>query len=402
MEKDQSTPSHRQQAGKPDSVWNEFAAIAEVIRQSKPLIKKRWEQKVREDIPESSGMGSPALVNSLEIFLDEVANTLESDGPFTKFTSGEGMTFGHAKQRANLTGYFLTQLLTEYSVLREVMSRVLQEQDVLTFEVHRFIDKAIDSVISTATTEFAKVHEANTKEALRQVQISNYDLEQFAAVTAHDLKSPLATVTSYLDLLSDELGEQVDEEGRGYINTMSKTLMRMRNLVDRILDYARISGVDRSHSPIDLNEVVDDSVQNLADAITTAGAWVQYSKLPGVNGDQELLGQLFQNLIANSIKFRTEESPVIKISAEDRGEVWEVRVTDNGIGFDLKEKDNIFALYKQLGSQFKVMGTGIGLATCRKIVELHGGDIDVDSVEGEGTSFYFTLPKPQKSARQHH
>lgn len=380
-------PSHSRESDK------KVLGANQVLEISKGEIKETWEAKVREQIPASLPETSIVMLNSLDIFLDELINILNKDLPVTSVE--QGMAKIHGQNRAAIVGYFLPQLLREFSILRQVITEKLQEYDVLTFEVRALIDKAIDSAISLAATEFVSVQQKNMKAALLRAEVSNRDLEQFAGIAAHDLKSPLATISGFLDLLEGQLSKTPAPSGVEYVKLMQKASARMLSLIDRLLEYARLTKTPRSFQPVDLNEVVRNTLQNLSAVIKETKSTVTCDKLPKVMGDIDLLSQVFQNLFANSIKFAGDKAAIIHVSVDPNNlpNAWLFTVTDNGIGFDPKDRESIFTLYKSLYTENKYQGTGIGLATCRKVIELHGGQIWAESEFGKGSRFFFTLPK---------
>ncbi len=378
----------REDSKSPETVFIEASKQLELC---KSLIIESWEKRVREQVKAAEGKTSLAIVNTLSYFLDELVAFIKLSGTSDHPVSPEkGMSRTHGEERARLAGYFLPQLLKEFSILREIIVEVLLTRNVSNHEVRSLVDKAIDSVISLAATEFAKVQQEQTEAALRKAEISNQDLEHFAAVAAHDLKSPLATITGYLELISGGT-EEICKEASKYIEVTKQAAERMRNLIDHLLEYAKLIEVDRPFQTVDIENIVNIVIQNLSDSIEKTDTLVTMSSLPKVNGDSILLTQLFQNLIANSIKFHSKNRPEIFIKAEEQGDMWLFSLTDNGIGFDPKDEKDIFTMYKKLHGGYQ--GAGIGLATCRKVVELHGGTIWANSSPGHGSVFYFTLPK---------
>lgn len=379
---------------------NKNRSAAAQLKNDKEKIKSRWELKVRRKVSVAESQTSLALINSMEFFLDELADILEQSVSMADYNVGErGMSKLHGEQRARFAGYFLPQLFKEFSILREVILEDLQEADVLTYQIALTINGAIDSAISLAATEFAAVHQRDLKTALAQAEASNRDLEHFAAIAAHDLKSPLATISGYLELLVEDAGGNLNQECLKQIQVMQKAARRMLNLIDRLLEYGRLMKSDKSFCPIDLNKVMNAVLQNLHYAIEKNQARITYESLPTVNGDISLIAQIFQNLVANSIKFRREEPPRIQIEAVNQGEFVLFSVGDNGIGFDSKDKTEIFTLYKKLRGEVEYQGSGIGLATCKKVVELHGGRIWAESALGVGSTFWFTLPNPNSTSK---
>lgn len=369
-------------------------SASKYLIKNKGRIKALWEESIRDRIHSAEDQTSIALLNSVETFLDELATTLaqsKSNFPYIPLTK-KGMSEMYGEQRANFTGYFLPQLLKEFSILREIILADFHKSKCLSYEIGVVINNAVDSAISLAATEFTAVQQINIKTALKKAETSNEDLEHFAAIAAHDLKSPLATISSYLDLLVDDMGEGLKKDALDYVNIMQKSSERMRNLIDRLLDYARLAKADKIFQAVDLNQIMKSTLQNLYESIHKNNAEIYCDSLPTVIGDSSLLTQLFQNLIANSIKFRRKEIPEIHITATIQSEVCLFSLKDNGVGFDPKNKEDIFVLYKKLASEAGLQGVGIGLATCKKVVELHGGRIWADSNPGQGSTFYFTLP----------
>ena len=365
----------------------QFIKAAEHIRKRHTEIKNNWEDKVRTQIDISNIHSSKSLLNSMEIFLEDAANFIEQGYYIYNPSKEAGMSKEHGKFRATFSGYFLPQLLKEFSLLREVLNSSLQKENLLTYNVRFIIDKILDDSISQAATEFALVQKNAVEDALSRAQQSNQALEHFAAIAAHDLKSPLATITSYLDLLKDES----DKKNIPYIELCLGASARMRSLIDSLLTFAKLSTKQKELAPVDLNEVLDLSKKNLADEIAKSSVSIEATHLPIVLGDKDLLTQLFQNLIANAIKFKSNNPPRIQISFEERDHHFILALKDNGIGFDPKYKEDIFTLYKKLSGKYS--GSGIGLATCRKILELHGGKIWVESAIDQGSTFFFSLQK---------
>lgn len=373
-------------------VQNKFASTH--LIKNKGVIKAVWEKKVRDHVQAAEDQTSIALLNSIEFFLDELAVALDQSTLESSYdASKRGMSKLHGQKRAKFAGYFLPQLLKEFSILREVIIENLHQAEALSFQIVLILNSAFDVATSLAATEFANAQLASVKTALEKAEKSNKELEHFAAIAAHDLKSPLATISGYLDLLAEDNSESLKPETREYIRVMQKTSGRMSSLIDQLLDYARLAERNKPFSDVDLNHVVESVIQNLHDTILKTQAEITYTSLPIVKGDADLLSQVFQNLIANSLKFHGKQPPVIQINSILQDENFLLSVKDNGIGFDKKHSEDIFALYKQLHGSAEHQGVGIGLATCKKVIELHGGRIWADSVPTQGSIFYFTLPR---------
>jgi PAS domain S-box-containing protein len=223
---------------------------------------------------------------------------------------------------------------------------------------------------------------------------SNQELEQFAYVASHDLQEPLRAVTGYTQLLVQDYQDRLDESAHEYTDYIVDGAKRMQQLIQDLLAYSRVGTRDLTFTATDCNAVLKQVLRNLQVTITENNAAIVLSSLPTVTADKSQLTQLFQNLIANAIKFRRETPPQVQISAESNDREWLFRVKDNGIGMKSRYLDRIFEIFKRLHTRTEFPGTGIGLAICKKIVDRHSGRIWAESEPGVGTTFYFTIPIP--------
>ena len=233
--------------------------------------------------------------------------------------------------------------------------------------------------------------EKRVEERTSELQRSNEDLQQFAYVASHDLQEPLRIIGSYSELLSRRYSGRLDPDADEFISFITDATARMRQLIHDLLQFSRVGSRDlRPLEPVPLGRAVDEALENLRFAVEDSGARVERGELPVVMGDLPRLTQVFQNLIANAIKYRSDALPVVRISAERDGRHWSCSVSDNGIGFDPRFAERIFGIFKRLhGSEFP--GTGMGLAIVRRIVEHHQGRIWATSEPGRGSCFTFTL-----------
>ncbi|MBC7999198.1 MAG: CHASE3 domain-containing protein, partial [Leptolyngbya sp.] len=229
------------------------------------------------------------------------------------------------------------------------------------------------------------------KKTEKALGISNSDLQQFAYVASHDLQEPLRTVISFCDLLAKKSRDTLDDDSAKYLEIILENSARMQQLIKDLLLFARLQSQGNPLSPVDMQICLNQAVKALDTAILEADARITYDELPTVIGDATQLSLLFQNLIANAIKFRRDESPQIHIGASQEGEEWRISCTDNGIGMKMEYAERIFVIFQRLHSRSKFDGTGIGLAVCKRIVERHGGNITVNSSPGKGSTFAFTL-----------
>ncbi len=244
--------------------------------------------------------------------------------------------------------------------------------------------------VSTNITERARA-EAALAESRRELERSNAELAQFAYVASHDLQEPLRTVTSYLKLLQRRYQGKLGEDADEFIGFATEGAQRMSALIKAVLEYSRVGTRANSFAPTDCQAIVAAAVANLEARIAETGARVTYAGLPTVLGDDVQLGQLFQNLIGNALKF-CRDTPEVTISAERQGDAWLVRVRDNGIGIAPEYAERIFQMFQRLHTRTEYEGTGIGLPVCKRIVERHGGQIWAESELGQGATFLFTLP----------
>ncbi|MHB1223495.1 MAG: two-component regulator propeller domain-containing protein [Gemmatimonadaceae bacterium] len=237
-------------------------------------------------------------------------------------------------------------------------------------------------------------HTAELAEKNLRLERSNGDLEYFAYIASHDLQEPLRKIQAFSDRVARQYAVQLDDQGRDYLSRMSGAAARMQLLIDALLGLSRVSSRKMTSEPVDLAPLVREVVGDLEVRIQSTGGRVELGDLPRTSGDAVQLRQLFQNLIGNALKFhRDGELPVVRVSAARGNDgMLEIRVQDNGIGFEAKDAERIFLPFQRLHGRSQYEGTGIGLTICQKIVERHGGTIRAESSPGVGTSFVFTLP----------
>ncbi|MGE5430391.1 MAG: sensor histidine kinase [Syntrophomonadaceae bacterium] len=259
--------------------------------------------------------------------------------------------------------------------------------------VTRWFGSSIDIHERKLAEEELKSNEQKFVRILEDLRRSNRDLEQFAYVASHDLQEPVRMVYSFTQLLVRDYKDRFDERANQYIEFIFEGAARMRMLINDLLEYARLADTDRPFTAVDCQEALEDAIKNLRVSIEESEAVILHDTLPVITGDEVQIMQLFQNLLSNSIKFRSESVPEIHICAENRKEDWLFSVKDNGIGMDSVFSSKIFVIFQRLHERDKYPGTGIGLSICKRIVERHQGRIWVDSRPNEGSIFYFTIPK---------
>ena len=266
------------------------------------------------------------------------------------------------------------------------------DPDVLVATVRAFLRlRNAERALARANRELSErnldLHALNG--ALRR---SNHDLEQFAYVASHDLQEPLRNITTHIQLLERLAGEQFNSEERRLFDVVVDSATRMSLLIRDVLAYSGLGKEPPALGSHQLQDSLAVALQNCSEAIASSGAVIQASTLPTVAGDANQLSRVFQNLVANAIKYRSPEiPPLVCIEAEyDRAGDWIIRVRDNGIGIPSIYLDKVFQPFKRLHG-YEIPGNGIGLALCRRIIEAHGGRIWAESIEGQGATFAFTL-----------
>lgn len=275
--------------------------------------------------------------------------------------------------------------ITEQRRAREAEARAIREQ--------------VAREAAEAREEQLRIHTA-------ELERSNRELQDFAYVASHDLQEPLRKISSFADLLRREYGDVLDDEGRHYLDRMQQAAIRMSNLIRDLLTFSRVTTKTQPFEQVDLNEVLVDVLSDLDVRLKETAGRVDAETLPTIEADPVQMRQLFQNLIGNALKFhRPNVPPVVRIrSVQEKSatpfasaeqDFCRLSIQDNGIGFDEKYLDRVFAPFQRLHTGARYEGTGIGLAICRRIVERHGGEITARSTPGEGTTFILTLPVRQ-------
>jgi len=234
--------------------------------------------------------------------------------------------------------------------------------------------------------------EQRVQERTSELQRSNAELEQFAYVASHDLQEPLRKVVGYTQLLGKRYRGQLDANADEFIAYAVDAASRMQLLIQDLLTYSRVGRLQKELTPVDCDTLLTQVIRTLQPLIEDNGALVTHEPLPTVSADHGQIVQLFQNLIANAIKFHTDEPPRVHVAAIRDAHDWIFSVHDNGIGIEPQYAERIFRMFQRLHSREAYPGTGIGLAICQKIVQRHGGRIWVDSQAGQGATFSFTIP----------
>jgi light-regulated signal transduction histidine kinase (bacteriophytochrome) len=262
-------------------------------------------------------------------------------------------------------------------IQQEMNRRRLAEEEI------RGLNADLEKRVAERTAELA--------ERAKDLERSNMELQQFAYVASHDLQEPLRTIASFTQLLAKRYNDKLDDKAREFINYAVDGSKRMQTLINDLLAFSRVGTQAKTLETVRCDAVLDRVLKNLKLAIQDSGAVITRDRLPVVLADEMQLGQMFQNLLGNAIKFRGSDTPRIHVSAERQGATWKVMVRDNGIGISPDHNDRIFVIFQRLHTKTQYPGTGIGLAICKKIAERHGGRIWVEPSPGGGSTFYFTI-----------
>jgi light-regulated signal transduction histidine kinase (bacteriophytochrome) len=221
---------------------------------------------------------------------------------------------------------------------------------------------------------------------------SNADLEQFAYIASHDLQEPLRMVAAYTKLIAERYRGRLDENGDKFIGYACEGAVRMQTLIQDLLAFSRVGRADAKVVSVDCEAAMAEVLLTLGPAIRESGAVVTYTSLPVVRMEASQMTQVFQNLIANAIKFHGEQPPKISVQAERAGPEWLFSVSDNGIGIAPENAETVFVVFHRLHTRSEYSGNGIGLAICKKVIERNGGKIWIEPSAGQGSTFKFTLP----------
>ena len=270
-----------------------------------------------------------------------------------------------------------------------IVSLIRTESELI--EANTKLEDNIDKLKATNQINTLIIQE--NSDLIESLKTKNEQLDHFAYIASHDLQEPLRTVSNFTELLREDYEDKLDDDAKKYFNFIDGALDRMRRLIAGLLSYSRL-GTSETIKDVDLNDVLREVIENCNVQIEKSEATVNSDNLPTVSGYKIELTQLFQNLLSNALKFRTEDrKTIIDIFYREEKDFHNISITDNGIGIKKRDLNKIFDMFSRLNNSKKFEGQGIGLAFCKKIVELHHGEMWVASDYGKGTTFHFTLKK---------
>lgn len=355
--------------------------ISYIIDQIDPINKKLT--VLEDEFSFTLGEGSRWLENLVLRLLFIIALTVELTGLVLAITVSRGIQKG------------LTEILdTSKSVAKGDFSRKAKafSKDEIGILANNFNKMSTDlEKLQQEIREANATLEKKVAQRTAELEIKNKELEQFAYVASHDLQEPLRTTSSFVDLLRKQYYDRLDENANLYIDYILQSSDRMKTLIKDLLDYSRL-GRAKQMDVIDCNLMLKEVLADLDKVIRENGAKIHVEILPVIKGLPTEIKLLFQNLISNSIKFRRPGvSPEINIQGYKQNGFWHFSISDNGIGIEKQHQERIFIIFQRLHNRTDYEGSGIGLAHCKKVVELHGGKIWVESESGKGSTFRFTI-----------
>lgn len=340
--------------------------FAQTLQIAPPFIKQTWDQR-----------------QATYKFISDIADTKEQDQ--LKILGARTWLLVPIQSQDHLWGLLVVALKDRSLFVDDDLHtlELFAQECALVLNNHRLIEELQD---------YSGQLERKVDERTAALQRSNEELRHYAYVASHDLQEPLRMVTSYLELIELRFPDKLDAEGREFIAFAVEGAQRMKHLINDLLMYSRLETRSRTFKWIDVEAVLNKTIQMLNVTIAENDASIKHDPLPQIFGDEELMLQIFQNLIGNAIKYRSKNRPEIYISATSKDQQWIFSVQDNGIGMDNQFLERIFIIFQRLHTREKYPGTGIGLAICKKAVELHNGRIWAESQLGQGTTFHFTIP----------
>lgn len=306
-------------------------------------------------------------------------------------TEGLGvLDVANAYQEALVTALFRYFALGDRKQISTAAASFFAES-LSSFEMtHRSFREANDSL-----QRLNEALERRVKERTQELENVNRELNDFAHIVSHDLKAPLSALQSVCELLVAECSDKLDSEDRELLDMLTNCGKRMQRLIDGILQYSKAGRIAEDRLPVNLNKLVQEVLEMLA---PPQNIEIEVCPLPTIVCERVRIQQVFQNLLSNAVKYQDKPQGMIRVSCKDTGRHWDFTITDNGRGIPESSLDKIFQLFVSIGGPANGNSTGVGLAVVKKLVEMYGGSIHVESKVGSGSSFSFTLPKAAREA----
>ncbi len=363
--------------------------INEILKEIDPINQKLT--KLEDDFSYTLGEGSRWLENLILKLLFLIALTVEFSGLFLTLSVSiaiskginevvrvsNDVAKGDFSSRAKIFGKDeIGALANSFNSMLDDLNQKINERDLAEESLMR--------------------QKQSLEEYAKRLEQSNKDLEQFAYVASHDLREPLRTISSYVQLIESRYKNKLDNEANEFIDFVVQGVGRMDLLITDLLTYSRITTQEDHHEWVDATKIVDTVISNLAENIKKNNAKIKVNTLPVIYANKQRMILVFQNLISNAVKFHRDIQPVITISSKESDTNWQFKIEDNGIGIDPKYSERIFTIFQRLHSRETYEGTGIGLTICKKIIEQHNGKIWVESEPNKGSAFSFTIKKQDK------
>lgn len=354
--------------------------VETILEELDPLNKRL--SVLEDDFSYTLGEGARWLEDLILTILFVIALTVEFTGLFLTISVSIGITKGLNEIIA------ISEKVAKANFNAKAKIYSTDEIGQLAFSFNKMIEDLQKNISKRTQVEY------DLKLKTQELTRSNAELEQFAYVASHDLQEPLRMITSYMQLLEERYKDKLDSDANEFIEFAVDAANRMRMLIYSLLEYSKVNRVQLFQT-INTNNLLSEVLQDLSDTIKSNNATIKIEPLPEIYGDYVLIGQLFQNLILNAIKFKKEIDPEIIISAQKVNKEYVFSVKDNGIGIKKEHSKKIFEILQRLHSSDQYPGTGIGLAICKKIVERHGGTIWLESEVNIGSTFYFTIQRKE-------
>ena len=341
---------------------------------------------------------------------NDLVFTVDFEGRFTSANQAAGETTGFSRdeligadvsvivppQHLETVRQMMRRKITTHARTKYEIGIVAKDGHYVPIEVHSRLIYENDEPVAiqgiARDISDRKLAEAQLRNTVAELERSNQELQQFAVAASHDMHAPLRRIVDFGALVQARKASLLDDEGREWLDYIVSCAMQMQQLIDDLLAHSCVSASSKPAERVDCESVLHNAMSNLADAIQESDAELRIGQLPTIMADRLELVRLFQNLIGNAIKYRSDIQPLIEIDAARHGDVWHFRVKDNGIGIAPEHHEWIFEAFRRLHSDEVYAGTGIGLATCKKVVERLGGRIWVESELAQGSEFFFTLP----------